>query len=304
MIKEMNRNKLAWRVLRALYRIAPFNLAGDLGNCPLTPVPGKISCLLITSRRHVELDNLLADLSRQTWPRDRFEVVIVNDGANPLIREAVDRHRGAIDIVYRELDVAQRRLSNLRNISARMGEGEYFLFLDDDTRIFQRDFLERAVTILEAHPQMEVLLPAAKALYGIVKNKFDFLDTYSVTNRGSLYRRTALERIGGYSKDLNTYEDTEMSIRMAIAQLRTYCTDELEYLHPPLYFDSLSKPLAIGQTIFQMRRHYSFLVWLAAYINAMRFLVYIFFPTKINRQWLKISVGVLLFPFTRKSYYY
>jgi hypothetical protein len=89
-----------------------------------------------------------------------------------------------------------------------------------------------------------------------------------------------------------------------IKKTRALRMEELNYYHPPLYFDSMEKPLAIGQAIFKVRRYYSFLVWLLVYFNALRFLLFVLVPGQRYRQWFKISLGVLLYPFTGESYYY
>ena len=302
-MEQVNNNALAYRILRFFYRLAPFDIRGGWRPSSSQPQNGLLSCLIIASVRPRILEGIFWDLAHQTLSKDKFEVIILNDGAGDNVRTVVEKYRHVLTIKYRENPTPHRILSNLRNATLDMAQGEYFLFLDDDTRIFQTDFLKRALRIFqEVGP--DIILPHAHSLYGIVKARYDFLDTYSFTNRCSLFQRTVLEQVGGFNKDLNTYEDTEMSIRLMIKEFQVIKTDQLNYYHPPLYFDSMRKPLAIGQTISQMRKHYSWLIWLLVYFNALRFLPYGFLPFREFRQWFKISLGVLFFSFSRKSYYY
>ena len=261
-----------------------------------------ISCLIISNKISL-LNNLLEDLKSQTLPKDQFEVVVVFDGQGVEILNSIKEYKKILNIVFHQTPKPLGILSNLRNISVSLSQGEFFLFLDDDTRIFQKDFLERAMAFFK-EDHFDILIPQAHSLYGVVRARYDFLDKFSFTNRCSLYRRTTIEDIGGFLKGLQTYEDTELSIRLMIKRPRVVQMEELNYYHPPLFFDSMRKPLAIGQTIFQMRQYYSIPVWLLTYFNALRFLPYGLIPGQRYRQWFKISLGVLLYPFRGKSYYY
>ena len=289
-------------MLRTFYKMAPFNIKGGLPNNEKGYEKGLISCLIISNKIAL-LNNLLEDLKLQTLPRDLFEVVIVFDLPGKEFLDLIQKHKKHLNITYHQSHKPLRVLSNLRNISVSLSSGEFFLFLDDDTRIFQSNFLESGLSLFKEY-DVKVVIPHANSLYGIMKKHYDFLDQYSFTNRCCFYHRQVIENIGGFLKDLQTYEDIELSIRLMINDSKVFWAEELDYFHPPLYFDTMQKPLAIGQTIFQMCRSYSLPFWLLVYFNALRFLPYGLIPGQRNRQWFKISLGVLLYPFTGKSYYY
>ncbi len=301
-MKIFNCDKIQYKVLRALYQIAPFNLRGDLKERKVSPQPGTLSCLIISNKISL-LEDLLSDLSRQNLSKDHFETIIVFDQQGDGIGKLIESYRPYLDIQLYQTTKPVRLLSDLRNTSVFLSKGEFLLFLDDDTRIFQEDFLQSALGFFnESH--CDVLIPQANSLYGVVSAHYDFLDKFSFTNRCSFYRRKTLEDMGGFLKGLQTYEDTELSIRLMVKEWKIIQAEELNYFHPPLYFDSMRKPLAIGQTISQLRGHYSIPVWILAYGNALRFLPYGLWPGQRFRQWFKISLGVLLYPFTGKFYYY
>jgi glycosyltransferase involved in cell wall biosynthesis len=293
--------KFRYQILRTFFKAAPFPLRGDLPQSESPDKKGLLSCLVISNKLPF-LDDLLEDLRFQTLSKTDFEVIVVFDGPGDEVIRLIEKHKGALNISLHQNVQPVKILSNLRNLSVSLSQGEYLLFLDDDTRIFQEDFLERALALLQR--DCDVLLPQSNALFGIVKARYDFLDEFSFANRCCFYKTKTIEKIGGFLKGLHTYEDIELSIRLMIGRPKVLRTEELHYYHPPLYFDTLRKPLAIGQAIFQMRRRYSFLMWLLVYINALRFLPYGLIPGQRYRQWFKISLGVLLFPFTGKSYYY
>ncbi len=301
-MKKLNCLKPAHLILRAFYKIAGFDIKGDW-KCPSKPDRGVLLSCLIISNKLSFLKNILEDLMFQTLPQEEFEVVVVFDGPQSGVPELIEGFRRHLTIQLHINATPVRTLSDLRNMSLAMSQGQFILFLDDDSRIFQKDFLEMAMVFLK-EARCDILIPQAHSLYSIVNKHYGFLDKFSFTCRCSFYHRKIIEEAGGFLKGLQAYEDTELSIRLMINKPRVQYMEELNYFHPPLYFDSMRKPLAIGQTIFQIRRHYSFLVWLLVYFNALRFLPYGLIPNNVCRQWFKISLGVALYPFTGKSYYY
>ncbi len=302
-MKLFDQQQIHRRFLRLAYKMAPFNLKGSWDPSLQGPPKAILWSCLIISNRPKELDLLLEDICWQNLEATKFEVIIINDGAGAGLREVVERYKGRLNVIYRENKDAHRVLSDLRNETLTMSGGKYIAFLDDDTRIIQKDFLSKAAALFEKQ-EADVLLASAQPLYGIIKAKYDFLDRFSFACRCCLYRREYLEDLGAFKANLNCYEDVELSMRLIIKEARILEAEELEYLHPPLYFESMRKPLSTGQAIFQMRAHYSFFVWLLIYLHTLRFLPYGISPNKISRQWFKISWGLLLFPFMGRSYYY
>jgi len=268
-------DQFKFKILKAIYRAAPFNLAADWKPSS-TKTKIVLSCVIPSYRRD-QLKNILEDLSLQDFPKENFEIIIVKD--------------------------ISKVIGFLRNKGLEMSQGEFILFLDDDTRIFQKDFLSKAFSLIKK-TEADILQPSGHSLYGVLKSKQDFLDRFSFASRCCFYTRPLLERLGGFRADLNSYSDIELSIRAMIISPRVIQTEELTYYHPPLYFPSLQKPLAIGQSIFKLRRYYPLGAWLLIYFNALRFLPLALWPSKANRSWFMISLGVLLYPFRAKEYYH
>ncbi len=287
-----------------MYRRFPFDLSGDLTEDIREARPGFVSCCLVcTARRLSELDGLLGDLAGQSLEKERYEVVVVNDGGGRAVDDIIGRYAHTMHVVSRSLDPQVRVLGRLRNMSLAMARGEYIVLLDDDTRILQRDFLSTVLSIFSKGGP-DVLLVRASPLYGLVRQRYDFLDEYSFSNRCCVYRRETLLGVRGFKHCMATYEDVEIEIRLSLKGVTVASTDAACYFHPPLFFDSLRKPLCIGQSIMNLRREYSLPVWILVYLNALRFLPYYFVPTCRKRQWGNISLGVLLGPFKKRLFYY
>jgi glycosyltransferase involved in cell wall biosynthesis len=303
-MKKIDNNQFQYRTLRALYKTAPFSLKGAWEDDKDKNIQKDfISCLAIASYRPKELEWLLEDLADQDLPREKFEVIVLNDGAGEEIRSIVEKFTDHLTIVYQENAVPCRIISDLRNETLRLSKGQYILFLDDDTRILQKDFLSKTLDLFSKN-DADIITPHGNPLFGLVKLKYCYLNEYSFGNCCCLYKRDVLSALGGFQGGLNSYEDIELSIRASIHDFKVYRTDQLDFYHPPFYFYSMKKPLSIGQSIFQIRKHYSFLVWLCVYLNALRFLPYCILPGKIPQQWFRISLGVLMYPVFKENFFY
>lgn len=304
MRSNLNSDGARVKFLRTLYHWFPFDIRGGLPEGPPRAYKPIISCLICASQRPKELDDLLSDLSRQRIALEKYEVVVLNDGGGEVIRRVVEKHKDRFDLSYRENDTSRRFIGQLRNVTISMSVGQYVLFLDDDTRILQEDFLEKAVALFDKC-NVDIIIPEGRALYGIVKLKHDYFDRYSFGNAGCLYTRKILEKVGGFCDDLPSYEDIELGIRLNLVRATMQTTDELVYFHPPFYFPSMQKPISIGKSILKLRRHYPWPVWLVVFLNALRFLPCGLIPDLRYQQWFKISWGVLLacFKSDKESYY-
>jgi glycosyltransferase involved in cell wall biosynthesis len=111
-----------------------------------------VSVVLPTHDRPALLDEAVRSVARQTMPH--WELVIVDDAS----ARAVDLHR------WRDLGERLRLARNDAPVGGaaskargtRIAQGELVTFLDDDD-LFAPDLLARAVSALQAHPQVDVL---------------------------------------------------------------------------------------------------------------------------------------------------
>src|SRR5579872_3349773 len=74
------KNSLRGNALKKLYSLAPFSLQGDLEPIKQDYQEDLISCLICTARPAPILEALLADLIKQTLPKNQFEIIIWDNG--------------------------------------------------------------------------------------------------------------------------------------------------------------------------------------------------------------------------------
>jgi GT2 family glycosyltransferase len=104
-------------------------------------LPDRLSVVIPTFNRPELLARVMDGLAVQTWPRDRFEVIVVDDGGDLAAAPVVEAARG------RGLPVVVERQANAgpaaaRNRGIRRATGQVVVFLDDDC-VPTTDWLEQ-----------------------------------------------------------------------------------------------------------------------------------------------------------------
>jgi glycosyltransferase involved in cell wall biosynthesis len=88
------------------------------------------SVIVPTFQRAGALERCLEALGAQTLERERFEVIVVDDGSPQPPREVVARTEATLDV--RLLEQPNAGPATARNTGARAARGEYVVFTDDD----------------------------------------------------------------------------------------------------------------------------------------------------------------------------
>jgi glycosyltransferase involved in cell wall biosynthesis len=78
----------------------------------------------------VQLGHCLGALTRLDYPRDRFEVIIADDGSTTPVAEVVAAFHARLDVTIRSAPHAGP--SHARNVGAEHARGRYLAFTDDD----------------------------------------------------------------------------------------------------------------------------------------------------------------------------
>ena len=92
------------------------------------------SVIVPTFQRPASVERCLAALGAQTLGRDRFEVVVVDDGSAEPPRAAVARAANGGALNVRLIEQANAGPASARNAGANAAHGTYVVFTDDDCR--------------------------------------------------------------------------------------------------------------------------------------------------------------------------
>ena len=107
----------------------------------------RITFIMPTLNAETILDNCLASIARQTYPRDRYEIILADAHSTDRTRE-IARKYGAI-----VLDDNGKNMEEGKRLALLHATGEYIVFVDADNEITHVDYIELAVRALMANPQ-------------------------------------------------------------------------------------------------------------------------------------------------------
>jgi glycosyltransferase involved in cell wall biosynthesis len=299
---------LRTKLLHTLYRAIPFDLRAD---CKVPPPSDDIvfSCIINFYGRLDLLIGILHSLAQQQFPRESFEVVLVEDrGGTEEGKKLAEEFSQHLTVVYTPLDKNFGRMGYSRNFGLSKCRGKYVLFLDDDTVILQEDFLAKLEEAFKANPEIDAIVPYGKSSYGLIRGKYDFHDPYFMTSRCTAYRRSVLAELGGFVDDFIGQEDVEFVVRFLMAGKKALNVQKLGYFHPPLMVGNFRKPMAVGQSFFRVRKRYPFLIWLLILLNCSRHAPLYLIPwgrfREMGRFGVGFLVGVVWSLFTKKGFRY
>jgi glycosyltransferase involved in cell wall biosynthesis len=104
----------------------------------------EVSVVVATRDRRARLEGLLASLRAQTLDRDRFEVVVVDDGSTDDTAAALERERESGELRLEVISGTGAGPADARNRGWRAARGELVAFTDDDCEA-ATDWLERGL---------------------------------------------------------------------------------------------------------------------------------------------------------------
>ena len=100
------------------------------------------SIIIPTYARPERLHECLQSLTMLDYPRDRFEVIVVDDGSEPPMQAVVDDYQQQLDIT--SISQPNAGPATARNMGARKAQGKHLVFIDDDCSL-PPDFLKNLV---------------------------------------------------------------------------------------------------------------------------------------------------------------
>src|SRR5688572_9185872 len=109
--------------------------------------------IIPTHNRRDSLEQLLHALSRQTYPMDLIEVIVVADGCIDSTIEMLETFQAAYRLRF--IDQPASGPATARNNGAAMANSRILLFLDDD--IIPSEGLLEAHVMANTHPKMVVI---------------------------------------------------------------------------------------------------------------------------------------------------
>jgi glycosyltransferase involved in cell wall biosynthesis len=194
-----------------------------------------------THDRPSQLARCLGALAEQDFPRDRFEVIVVNDGGTAPLGPIYEAFCSRLSLIL--LSQNQAGPSAARNTGAAQAKGPYLAFTDDDC-VPARDWLSRMKERLRTKPDQ---LYGGRTLNGVPDNwyavashsvldvvyawqegataQFRFFGAANLALAAKLFRE-----VGGFRDSFRVAEDREFCDRWAHqGRPMTYAPEAMVY---------------------------------------------------------------------------
>lgn len=175
------------------------------------------------------IDQAVQSVLDQTF--EDFEIIIIDDGStDPATRRLLDNYRRPKTRILRTLN---RGLAKTRNLGIREARAPYVTCLDADD-MFEKNFLERTVEVLDADPSIAfascwlTAFDEADFLWNPDSCEFPHLLAEHTVCTAALTRSDAIEKVGGYDFNMPVagYEDWDIAISMVEQGLKGFIIPE------------------------------------------------------------------------------
>jgi glycosyltransferase involved in cell wall biosynthesis len=107
----------------------------------------RVNFIMPTLNAEALLDNILSSIARQSYPRDRCEIILADAHSTDRTRDIAKKF-GAI-----VLDDDGKNMEEGKRLALQHATGEFIVFVDADNEITHADYIELAVKALAANPQ-------------------------------------------------------------------------------------------------------------------------------------------------------
>lgn len=224
----------------------------------------KVSVIMPTYNTASLIAEALDSVLAQTYPD--FEVIVINDGSpdTPELERVLSPYRERIVYLKQE----NRRACGARNNGISHAKGEYLAFLDSDDS-WAPGYLQSQIEHLEADPSLDMIYcdcmiygdaPQAGKTFmqgcpsvGPVSFETVLTERSQIPISGTIVRRQALIKAGGFDERLAMCDDYEMWLRLAFNGARiSYYPDVLSRIRigrPSSLSSSKSRMVAAFATI-------------------------------------------------------
>ena len=214
----------------------------------------KISVILPVRNEVRSLGRLLDQLLQQTYPAEKFEILVADGRSTDGTRALVEQKASAAAVSLRVVDNPGIRSGPGRNAGVAAATGDIILFIDGHCEIPSTELLRDTVTLLDetgadclCRPQPliafspqgvgRIIADARASTLGHGRDSLIYNMQHSgfvhPASSGATYKRALFERVGMYDESFDACEDVEFNTRVAEAGYKAYTDPRLSVYYEP-----------------------------------------------------------------------
>ncbi len=199
-----------------------------------------VTVVIPTYNRKEMLKETLNSLFNQTYPKDKYEIIVCDggsiDGTEDIVKELIE----ISPCVLRYLKEENRGVSSARNLGIANAAADIIGFTDDDC-VVSNTWIENAVPYFNnkivggvmgsTRPQKSPTQKIFKVVHFIQIEEFD--GSYATCN--IFYKKNVLLEVGGFDTKLQIGEDTDLGWRVKNKNYRICFDENILVYHIVLY---------------------------------------------------------------------
>ncbi len=180
------------------------------------------------------INEALASVAAQTYPREALEVIVVDDGSTDNGAAKAEEFLRSNGLRHEILHTSNGGPSRARNLGWRRARGEWIQFLDADDTLHPQKIALQMVAAAQTHAETAVVYSEFEKVacdsMGRVQSRHVFspnvnedslenllLDENFIHIGSQLCRRAWLERVGGFCEEYRLIEDLDLLLRLTMA---------------------------------------------------------------------------------------
>ncbi|RIB35630.1 MAG: hypothetical protein BXU00_00825 [Candidatus Nanoclepta minutus] len=212
----------------------------------------KVSIIVPAYNEEKNIENTIKSLLSLDYPRDKLEIIVVDDGSKDRTYEVARKYESDVLKVYRKENGGK---ASALNYGIKRASGEFIVTMDADS-VVPKDALKKmleyfdedvmivvpAIQITKVNNFWEHLQVIEYSYNNFLRLIFDKLNSiYVAPGPFSVFRRDFFERVG-YFDEGNITEDMEIAMRcQAYGYKIRYCPEVVVKTKAPSSFRSLLK---------------------------------------------------------------
>ena len=187
----------------------------------------KCSIVITNYNQSTFLETSIKSAFSQDFPKDEYEIVIVDDGSTDNSVQKVDDYISSIDtagVSFKLLIKDNGGTASARNLGVQQSIGEYICFLDADDE-YGTEKLSRSISEIEIYPRVGVVysdyieMDESGGKRVTFKAPFDaaVLMSHCMVSTNSMVSREAFDKVGGFDTSIKACEDYDFWLRVSNA---------------------------------------------------------------------------------------